>query len=336
MPRCRLTAFLAGLLLAAGIASASDGRESRSLLERMFGANRVDTVPKMSFQIVADIPLPGPLPDVGPTRKGDRIELPVAGGLATSPWAPDSVATIVPRTDGTGDEGAGDAPGATSPEAVMTISLDPSGRFRTRFAEGGKLVLEKSCRSCKKGWKKKWTLTVPGDRIAPPLVTDGRVYFGAQDNRVYCLKRKNGHREWDVDVGTRISKQPIAWSPPSPTGAPPDPGAPHAVLVLPDEGSSVLALDARTGQELARFVLPTAGGTIRGAPITTPDGHIVLAREKYNPEEASLIVLQLTDAAAATGDGEESAAADEETGDSVASPDSATPSSPNASRKKKG
>ena len=71
-----------------------------------------------------------------------------------------------------------------------------------------------------------------------------------------------------------------------------------ALLVLPDTGQQLIALDPSSGAELARFELGSGAGRLRGLPLPTPDGKIVVAREKYNTTDASLMVLELTPAAA--------------------------------------
>ena len=67
------------------------------------------------------------------------------------------------------------------------------------------------------------------------------------------------------------------------------------VLALPGNGSGIVAFHAYTGDKLASFELPEAGGRLVGRPLATPDGRIVVARQKYSDAEASLLVLQLVE-----------------------------------------
>ena len=195
-------------------------------------------------------------------------------------WSSDAVAVI--------DDDA--TPPA--PEEPTLYSTDPENRFRGSFLPEGRLLLEKNCGKCKKGWRKKWKLRIAGQASNPPLITENRVYFGAPDNRVYSLQRSNGYRLWDVDIGGRLSKPLMLWVGSVTEGDPDD--VRELIIALPDGGARIIALDARSGQEVARFELPPDSGRIRGEPITTPDGSIVVAREKYNVEDASLMVLELS------------------------------------------
>ena len=69
--------------------------------------------------------------------------------------------------------------------------------------------------------------------------------------------------------------------------------SPTLVLAVPDDGGAIVALDAHTGAKVASYDLPDDGGTLVGDPLVTPDGRIVVARQKYTPEDASLMVFRL-------------------------------------------
>jgi hypothetical protein len=126
-------------------------------------------------------------------------------------------------------------------------------------------------------------------------VTARRVFFGALDNRVYSVKRKNGHRVWAADVGGRVSGALVLWSARPAGEDDPRPGAPGpaAILVVPDRRNRILALDPLSGTEVASFTLPDPESRLVGVPVKTPDGRIVAATQKYAPTDASLLVLQL-------------------------------------------
>jgi hypothetical protein len=246
------------------------------------------SVPRLRFSLAAEIPLPGPLPGGGPRLIDGEIEIPVTGGVAQSGWAADSTPRLT-QSD----------PRAGGKELEGTLwAVTPDGRFRVGVMETGQILMQKRCGRCVKGWRKKWKLRVSGRASAPPLITDTRVFFGATDNRVYGLKRKNGHRVWEANVEGRASRRLELWRPPrGGIGQPPVESALEinleVLLVVPDEGAGLIALDARTGTRVATFAVPEDGGTLVGPPLVTPDGKIVVARQNYSPADAALMVFDL-------------------------------------------
>jgi len=264
---------------------------------------------RLRLELVTELPLPGPLPESQLRVIDDRVEIPVAGGLAVTAWHPgadleirEDVSPKNPPVDGWG----------VGPEGLVRARSEPPDRF----------VAEKTRKRGKARWKRKWRLRVAGASAAPPLVTETRIYFGTMANRVYSLRRRNGHRVWTTDVGSRVAQPLVLWKGHpgrlgavaetdtagtsgreencgSPEGAV-DAGAsaerPTAeiglILVLPDTGSQLLALDARTGQPLADYTLDEGGGRLVGIPVITDDGLILVSRQKYRTDEASLLVLQ--------------------------------------------
>ena len=113
------------------------------------------------------------------------------------------------------------------------------------------------------------------------------------DNRVYSVKKRNGHRMWATDVGGRVSGVLVLWSAASGAESATDAPHPAAILVVPDRGRRLLALDPQSGTEVASFDLPDPASKWVGAPLRTPDGKILAAAQKYAPADASLLVLQL-------------------------------------------
>jgi outer membrane protein assembly factor BamB len=168
-------------------------------------------------------------------------------------------------------------------------SVAPDGLFRCSMLSSGRIVGQKRCWNCRKGWRKKWKLRVAGDDLPPPLVTEKRVYFGAFDNRVYGVKRKNGHRVWEADLPSRVSEPLARWF----NAIGEDGAALDLVILIPDSRTSIIALYAETGARVATYELPQNGGRFIGSPVVTADGKIVAARQKYAAEEASLLVFEL-------------------------------------------
>lgn len=244
--------------------------------------------PQLIFRLLAEIPLPGPLPGDGPRWTGDAIEIPVAGGIAVVPIEDGEGLRILPDT-----AGVEAAPAAEnwveSAKLRMRFHADPSGVVRA----------ERRCGRCSRGWKRKWQLRAAGVSSVAPLVVGKRVYFGSLDNRVLCVRARNGHRVWAVDVGGRVAQPLVSW-----TGPPADAavGATHssspaaplgAVLAVLEEGSELLVLSDRDGARIARMKLVTGQGKIVSVPLTTPDGRLAVARQNYAETDAALLLLRL-------------------------------------------
>lgn len=297
-PLTHRPARAAGLLIALALSAASvppflgqtstpgSQQYDTSYLEPPPEAGRGKAAPRLTFSLATEIPLPGPLPARGPRLLENRVRIPVAGGLADSGWTEGAVARIV-------DSGEGEPP--SPEEADLEWVLAPGGRARYAVTAEGFLMAQKKCGRCVAGWRRRWKLKVAGVGLAPPLVTEKRIFYGGLDNKVYGLKRRNGHRVWVADLEGRVSRSLRLWWLPSDAGEDDaEPTAPLTlVLVVPDDGSGIVALDSRSGATVASYDLPEDGGTLIGAPVVTPDGKVVVARQKYTPADASLMVFRL-------------------------------------------
>lgn len=269
-------------LLLPGTTSAQSFRDTFSeqrYLEPLVTEPTERPVPRMTFRLFNDIPLPGPLPDRGPRLVDGKIEIPVAGGVAMSGWLKGSQPRIIPHQPAGEDE-------------ASEWSYSPQGDFRCRILQSGHILAQKGCRDCNRKWHKKWKLRIAGSDMAPPLLTDNRVYHGGLDNRVYCLKRRNGHRMWDSDAPGRVSQPLALWRPGS---SEENAETVELIVLVPDDGRSIIALDSLTGARTAAFELPQNGGQLKGSPIVTTDGRIVVARQLYAAEQASLMVFDLVE-----------------------------------------
>jgi hypothetical protein len=272
-------AFSAPPLAAQSTSSSAFGPQ---YLEPLPSDNR-ERVPRLSFKLLHDIRLPGPLPERGPRLVGDRIEIPVAGSIALTDWTGDSELQLSPGELSVEDDPQG-----------PPWALSDDGKVRYRVLPKRGIVAEKRCPSCKKGWRKKWRLRNAGGAQARPLVSRRRLFFGGLDNRVYCVKRRNGHRVWASDVKSRITKPLVLWSAlPVLGSATQTPVDFQLVLAVTDNGSEIVALSASRGERVASFSLSESEGKLVGMPVATPDGRIVVARQKYAASEASLMVLML-------------------------------------------
>jgi hypothetical protein len=58
----------------------------------------------------------------------------------------------------------------------------------------------------------------------------------------------------------------------------------------------MVVLDVYSGNPMLRYRLASEGEQIVGSPVTTPDGHVILARQGYAAGDAGIIVLKLVQA----------------------------------------
>lgn len=259
--------------------SYQDTFSEQRYLEPLITEATVEAAPRMTFRQLTDISLPGPLPGSGPRLVNGEIEIPVAGGVAISGWREGAKPRIV-------------RPASASEAGPLEWSYSPKGDFRCSVLESGHILAQKGCRDCGKRWRKKWKLRVAGSDMAPPLLTGNRAFFGGLDNRVYCVKRRNGHRVWDSDIPGRASQPLAMWRR---GGIAESAEEVELIILVPDDGRSIIALDAATGSRAAAYDLPQNGGQLKGSPIVTTDGKIVVARQLYAAAQASLMVFDLVE-----------------------------------------
>jgi len=251
--------------------------------------------PMLRLGLVAEIPLPGPLPGAGPRWTGREVEVPVAGGVALVPPEPGAEARVSVGSDTAADP---------APDGWVQ---DSAGRRRYAVDERGWLRAQRRCPRCTSGWKGAWKLRAAGAPGVPPLLVEHRVCFGSLDNRVQCVRARNGHRTWSVEVGGRV-RRPLALWCAVPAGAdinedvkkkrkkkeeaePPEPT--RLLLAVLDQGSELLLLAASDGHRVAALKLPPSVGALVGVPLTTPDGLLVLARQDYAESAAALLVYRV-------------------------------------------
>lgn len=246
-------------------------------------ANPTITVAQqLRFSLVGEIQLKGPLPGQGPRVNGVLIEIPVAGGIAITPAEVGAIPEIDARQAG--------------PEFdPQPWALNENERRRYRALPDGRVMSERRCDRCESGWKKRWRLRVPGNTMAPPLLQRKLLFFGALDNLIYCVKARNGHQIWTADVAGRTSRPLVYWTDGlgGATAGRKFSLSSSAILVVPDAGSEMLALDPQTGQRIAHVTLARGQGKLIGVPVVTPDGKIVVAHQKYDETEAALRVYRL-------------------------------------------
>jgi len=275
--------LVVGLSVAFAQTGSSDKPFDMEELEPVPGADTDGAKPQFRFKLIAEVSLPGPLPGGEPYVVEDGIAIEVSGGLAVVSW--DGTLELRGTSETRPADDEGQAEFAFSEDRKMRCSTIPAGWIKA----------EKYCDSCRKAWRKKWRVRAPGSEFARPLVTDKRVYYGATDNRVYGVKRRNGHRVWATDVGGRVIR-PLELLR---VTAPPDvryigkrgSRMMELVLVVPDSGDSIIALEGRGGTRVAGHALPENEAFV-GRPLTR-DATVAVVRQRYDARDAALLLFEL-------------------------------------------
>jgi outer membrane protein assembly factor BamB len=225
---------------------------------------------------VATIPLTKALTGAAPSSEVDRLLVPVVDGAAVVDLGgPDPTVTIT----------SSEVPPPPS-QPNWVYSADGERRFAT-FPDG--TVVAEHRRGS--GFRREWRRTLPAPSVAAPLLVDGRLFVGALDAQVRSLQPENGHLLWSVDVADRVSRPIVLWrgSLPGSMAAGMIPVA--VLLVVSQEGGTLLGLDPYDGRTLATFTLNAADGRFATDVTTTPDGRIAIGRETYGKTEADLLLL---------------------------------------------
>ncbi len=281
------------VLLAAGVpltfATAAGIGEAPGRYPSPLSRRQNAPVPPLTFRIDQEIPLPSK-PSSQPLRlEGNHVVVPLAGGGVV--WA-----TIEdgppPRIV------AGPGPAAPDDPAAAPWIEASNGRRRFRTFPEGRVDAESRCGWCRSGWRRSWTLRMPAATLSAPTLDGPRIYVASRDGRVYCLRADNGHRVWATDVLDRVSRPVAVWSAMfAQTGPAPrvDPTFElfRLLLVLPDGGRSLVALDLYDGGRIAILDVPASEGRLVGGVAAFRDGRIVVARERYTDPKATLVLLSL-------------------------------------------
>jgi hypothetical protein len=231
--------------------------------------------PKLVFELVGEVTLPGPLGDAPAWIADEQVVIPVQGGLAR----------VAPDPDATPSVGPGEAP---PPPAGWVVSPDaPPRRFRAT-PEG--IVECQRWSKSRKRWVHRWKIVAPNSLLSMPVLVGPRLCYAGLDDRVTCVRASNGHRLWSVDLGDRISWQIAAW----PAALVGDIEK-SILLVVPDDGARIIALDAFDGRRIAAFEL-TSSRRFVSSPLVLGGDRIAVARKGYDDAEAALVLLRLAPA----------------------------------------
>ena len=136
-------------------------------------------------------------------------------------------------------------------------------------------------------WSSSWRIIAPNSIFAPPILLGPRLCYAGLDDRVTCVRASNGHRLWTVDLGDRLSRGLTVLAG---RAGPALEG--EVLLVVPDDGASVIALDAYDGRRVAVFELPPTHHFASSALVVSRD-RIAIPRKGYEDREAALVLLRL-------------------------------------------
>ena len=227
--------------------------------------------PVLVFDRLGEIALPGPLAARSAWVAGDIVVVPVEGGLAS----------VAPEAGATPSIGA-----ASELPAVAEWVLSQNGKRRYRTTLEGRVEAERLSHRGKH-WSRSWRIVAPNSIPSLPILVGPRLCYCGLDDRVTCVRASNGHRLWAVDLGDRLSRSLTLW-PASVNGA-----ADGAILLaVPDDGASVMALDAYDGRRVATYELPAHQRFASPALVVAGD-RIAIPRKGYDDREAALVLLRL-------------------------------------------
>jgi hypothetical protein len=228
--------------------------------------------PSLVFERLGEVAVPGPLGQRPGFLSDGDVLLPVEGGWARVAPETETAPSIVPTVDE-----------PATPEWIPSFD----GRRRYRTTAEGLVEAQHLSRNGKK-WVASWRIVAPNSIVAPPILLGPRLCYAGLDDRVTCVRASNGHRVWAVDLGDRLSRTLTCW----PTCGKGSVDG-EILLVVPDDGASLIALDAYDGRRVATYELPAPQRFASSALVVSND-RIAIARKGYDAKEAALVLLRLT------------------------------------------
>lgn len=282
--RARAAAAIA-VFLAASSALAQSGT---SALEREPNdyppplPERRGPAPKLQFAVVGEIALAGPVTATDAWSDGDSVAVPLASGVVRVP--PSLGAAPVKSEASTPPE---------DPHGGWIVSSEGTHRYRTT-AEG--LVEAEHYSKWRKRWTRSWRIVTPNSTPAAPLLIGPRLCYAGLDDRVTCVRASNGHRLWTADLGDRLSRPLARW----PSATPSHVSASRSdravegdsLLVVPDDGESLVALDAYDGRRLATYKAPSFSRIVSG-PMVFSEDRIAAVRTGFEESDVAVVLLRL-------------------------------------------
>jgi outer membrane protein assembly factor BamB len=78
-----------------------------------------------------------------------------------------------------------------------------------------------------------WKRSLPGRAESSPLVRDGTLYFGCENDQLFALSTRNGHERWATTLGGPVKSAPAYYG---------------GTIYVGDYGGYMNAVDAKTGE----------------------------------------------------------------------------------------
>jgi hypothetical protein len=243
---------------------------------------RQGPAPKLKFELAREIALTGPVTAPEPWADGETLLVPLESGAAR----------VDPRVETPPETGVTAEP-PSDPNGAWIVNADGTRRFRAT-AEG--IVEAQKKRKNGRKWRHSWRIVAPNATPAPPILMGPRLCYAGLDDRVTCVKANNGHRLWTTDLGDRLSRPIARWPSASPARVTTKTGdrtiEGEILLAVPDNGASMIALDAYDGRRLATYDLPTEQRLVSG-PLVFGDDGIAAVREAFDKTQVAVLVLRL-------------------------------------------
>jgi outer membrane protein assembly factor BamB len=123
--------------------------------------------------------------------------------------------------------------------------------------------------------KTKWSKCISKPVMSSPAVIKDRVFFAASDNKIYCLKVKDGSRLWDYETSDRI------WSSPCISQY-------DSTIFFGSLDSHIYGLDLNSGRQMWKFptmsMVDSSPGIAAGRMfIVSRDGLLYIFDSAFNP-----------------------------------------------------
>ncbi len=94
---------------------------------------------------------------------------------------------------------------------------------------------------------------------SPAIGSDGTVYVGSNDNKLYAINPKSGVKLWEFETGHRVFSSPAIGS--------------DGTVYVGSEDKKLYAINPKSGVKLWEFV---TGGAVGSSPAIGPDGTLYI------------------------------------------------------------
>lgn len=111
--------------------------------------------------------------------------------------------------------------------------------------------------------KLKWKFSIDSPIYSSPVVSDGRVFFGADDGKLYAIDIKTGKKLWEFQTGAEIIASPLVE---------------EGVVYSGSRDGFLYALDSKTGKLLWKFATK---GEITNSPMVDMSRAYVTSKDTY-------------------------------------------------------